>query len=216
MNTITYSKAEKHLVAVDCIIFGYDEGDLQVLLFPRAIMPEQGCWSLMGGFVNLDESLESAAKRVLFNITGFHDIRLDQVGAFSEPNRDSGERVISIAFSALIRPNQHDKELIREHGAQWWPINKLPKLIFDHEKMVEKALLHLQALADSELVGRDLLPERFTLMQVRQLHEAIFRKPLDPGNFRKKALSMGVLNKLTIKNTSESKKGAFYYEFSQP
>jgi len=208
-----YLRADRHLVAVDCIIFGYQDDHLQVLLFPREIQPEAGKWSLVGGFVREDESLDLAARRVLDSITGLTSIRMYQVGAYSDPGRDSGARVISVAFAALVPVDRYDRELVREHGARWWPVSHLPSLIFDHRQMTEDALRFLQKLADSELAGRDLLPDRFTLVQIRKLHEAIFRRPLDPGNFRKKALGMKVLEKTQVKTAAGSKKGAFFYQF---
>ena len=167
----------------------------------------------MGGFVQENESMEEAARRVLLQTTGLKDIFLEQASAFSKPDRDPGARVISMTFVALIRIDIHDKDLVRENGAHWWPITKLPTLIFDHDAIVENALALLQQKASIDLIGKELLPEMFTLMQLRNLYEAIFQKTFDPGNFRKKVLSIGVLEKLHLKNTTESKKGAFYYQF---
>jgi ADP-ribose pyrophosphatase YjhB (NUDIX family) len=208
-----YEQHPKHYVAVDCSIFGYEEGELKLLLYPRGFEPARGKWSLMGGFVQQEESLEEAARRVLLQTTGLHDIFLEQSSAFSVPNRDPGARVISMTFVALIRIDIHDKELVRESGAHWWPVTKLPSLIFDHQAMVENALTLLQQKAAMDLIGKELLPEMFTLMQLRNLYEAIFQRTFDPGNFRKKVLSLNILERLTQKNTTESRKGAFYYRF---
>jgi len=216
MHHLDYYQHPKHFVAVDCVIFGYEEGELKLLLYPRSFEPSQGNWSLMGGFVQDNESVEEAARRVLSQTTGLKEIFLEQVSAFSDPNRDSGARVISIAFVALIPIHKHDKELVRESGAAWWPVTRIPSLVFDHNTMVQEALKKLQKRAMSQLTGRELLPSKFTLMQLRNLYEAIFQKDFDPGNFRKKALSMGVLERLNVKNTTESKKGAFYYTFKAP
>ncbi|GAO29774.1 NUDIX hydrolase [Geofilum rubicundum] len=205
----------KLLVAVDCVIFGYEDGELKLLLRPREIEPALGKWSLMGGFVGLEESVEDAAMRVLYSTTGLKDIYLEQVAAFSAVDRDPGARVVSIAFVALIRIDQHDKALVRENGAHWWPLNQLPELIFDHEKIINDGLRSLQKRASFELTGKELLPEKFTLMQLRSLYEVIYQRPFDPGNFRKKVLSLNVLERLNIKNTTESKKGAFYYRFKE-
>lgn len=214
MSQINIYPHPKHFVAVDCAIFGYEEGELKILLYPRGFEPSLGKWSLMGGFVQDNESVEVAARRVLMQTTGLREIYLEQVAAFSEPDRDDGARVISIAFVALIPIHKHNKDLVRESGAVWWPVTKLPALIFDHNAMVQKALEGLQHKAINELIGKELLPGKFTLMQLRNLYEAIFQKTFDPGNFRKKALSFNVLEKLNIKNTTESKKGAYYYKFS--
>ena len=208
-----YKQHPKHYVAVDCSIFGYEDGELKLLLYPRGFEPSLGKWSLMGGFVQETESMEEAARRVLLQTTGLKDIFLEQATAFSKPNRDPGARVISMTFMALIRIDIHDKDLVRENGAHWWPVTKLPALIFDHEEIVANALELLQQKASIDLIGKELLPEMFTLMQLRNLYEAIFQKTFDPGNFRKKVLSVGILERLNLKNTKESKKGAFYYQF---
>lgn len=208
-----YRQYPKHYVAVDCSIFGYEDGDLKLLLYPRGFEPAQGKWSLMGGFVQENESMEEAARRVLLQTTGLKDIFLEQATAFSKPDRDPGARVISMTFVALIRIDIHDKDLVRESGAHWWPVTKLPAMIFDHEEIVANGLALLQQKASIDLIGKELLPEMFTLMQLRNLYEAIFQKTFDPGNFRKKVLSIGILERLNHKNTKESKKGAFYYQF---
>lgn len=210
---MVYNHPKLH-VAVDCVIFGYEEGELKLLLWPRDIEPESGKWSLMGGFVQESESVENAAMRVLQRTTGLKDIYMEQVAAFSEVGRDPGARVISIAFAALIRVDKYDKELVHQSGALWWPVNKLPELIFDHGEIIAGGFRTLQSRASNELIGKELLPDKFTLMQLRLLYEAIFQRPFDPGNFRKKVLSLGVLERLNIKNTTESKKGAYYYKFN--
>ena len=208
-----YRQYPKHYVAVDCSIFGYEDGELKLLLYPRGFEPSIGKWSLMGGFVQESESMEEAARRVLLQTTGLKDIYLEQGRAFSKPDRDPGARVISMTFVALIRIDIHDKDLVRESGAHWWPVTKLPALIFDHEEIVANGLKLLQQEASIDLIGKELLPEMFTLIQLRNLYEAIFQKTFDPGNFRKKVLSVGILERLNLKNTKESKKGAFYYQF---
>lgn len=206
-----YEKHPRHFVAVDCVIFGYDEGELCLLLYPRGFEPAKGAWSLMGGFVQEEESSDGAAKRVLKQTTGLENIFLKQVAAFAEPNRDSEARVISIAYYSLVRMEEHDKACVRENGAHWWPISALPEMIFDHRNMVEKALFKLQQEAGVRLIGQELLGEKFTLLQLRRLYEVIFQREFDPGNFRKKILSLDVLERLNEKDSSESKKGAYYY-----
>jgi len=206
-----YSKYPKHFVAVDCVIFGYRNNELCLLLYPRGFEPAQGSWSLMGGFVKEDESADESAKRVLKKTTGLQNIFLEQVATFSNPNRDTEARVISIAYYSLIRIEDQNELLVRKHGAHWWPVTGLPKMIFDHHKIVLKALEELQQKAGYSIVGKELLPEKFTLMQLRKLYEAIFQKEFDPGNFRKKILSLDTLQRLDTKDYSESKKGAFYY-----
>jgi 8-oxo-dGTP diphosphatase len=207
-----YKIHPRHYVAVDCVILGYQDEELKLLLYPRSFEPYKGQWSLLGGFVQDQESADEAAARILKQTTGLEEIFLEQVASFSEPNRDLEARVISLAYYALIRIDLHDEERVKENGAFWISINQLPQLIFDHRQMFEKALVKLQQKAGYSLCGSELLPELFTLIQLRKLYEAIFQREFDPGNFRKKILSLGVLEKLSLKDVSESKKGAFYYK----
>ena len=210
-----YKSYSKYYVAVDCVMFGYSNQELKVLLYPRSFEPYKGLWSLLGAFVKDNESTEDAAKRVLEDTTGMKDIFLDHVGIFSDPGRDSEDRVISMAYYALIRLDQYAPNQERHKKAKWFPITQMPELVFDHGKMVEKALSELQTKAGYSLVGKELLPEMFTLIQLRKLYEAIFQRVFDPGNFRKKILSLKVLEKLDIKDSSYSKKGAFYYKHKE-
>lgn len=205
----------KQLVSVDCIIFGYENEDLKLLVFNRKIEPAIGGLSLVGGWVNNSESVEDAARNVLKRITGLSDIFMEQVHVFSAVDRDPGGRVISVVFYALIRIDEHDRKLVESFGAQWVPIKNLPELIFDHNAMVEKALEKVRLKGSYELIGKELLPKKFTILQLRNLYNAIFFREFDPGNFRKKVLSLKVLEKLNSKNTTESRKGAYYYKFKQ-
>ena len=203
----------KRLLSVDCIIFGYEKEQLKLLLFKRIIEPAKGEWSLIGGWIQEDESAEDAARRVLTYITGLKDIYLEQVRVFSKPGRDPGGNVLTVTFNALIRIEKHSIELIEEHGASWFPIVEVPHLIFDHDNMLKVAFEKLRLKATYNLIGRQLLPEKFTLTHLRQLYSEIFQKSFDPGNFRKKVLSLKLLERLEEKDMSESKKGAFYYKF---
>ncbi|OFX63168.1 MAG: DNA mismatch repair protein MutT [Bacteroidetes bacterium GWB2_41_8] len=210
-----YKIHPQHYVAVDCVILGYQDEEIKLLLYPRSFEPYKGKWSLLGGFVQDNESADEAAARILKQTTGLEQIFLEQVASFSEPNRDPEARVISLAYYALIRIDLHDEEKVKDNGAYWVSISKLPNLIFDHQQMFEKALVKLQQKAGYSLCGHELLPERFTLIQLRKLYEAIFRREFDPGNFRKKMLSLDVLEKLKEKDVSESRKGAFYYRVKE-
>jgi 8-oxo-dGTP diphosphatase len=211
----SYILHEKHYVAVDCVIFGYESEELKVLLYRRGFEPSAGKWSLLGGFVRSDETLGDAARRVLFNTTGLQNIYQEQVHAFSKPDRDPAGRVVSVAYYALIRINNQDSDLVREHGVHWWPISKLPKLIFDHLEMIDSSLLSLQKKAGTELVGKELLGDFFTMTNLKKLYEAIFQRSIDAGNFRKKVLSLGVLMRTTIKDKTDSKKGAYLYKYME-
>lgn len=208
-----YAKAPKHLVAVDCIIFGFDEGRLKLLIMQRKVAPMAGEWSLVGGFVQEDESTDEAAGRVLEHTTGLDDIYMNQLHCYGNVNRDTGARVISVAYYALIRIKNHDKPLAREHGAHWLELHEIPELIFDHGKMIEDALAALRNNAQFHPIGFELLPEKFTLSQLRSLYEEIYQKTLDKRNFRKKILSLDVMEKLEEKDKTSSKKGAHLYRF---
>jgi len=208
-----YKNHEKILVAVDCIIFGFDGDQLRALLIKRGFEPEKGKWSLMGGFVGHDESAEESAVRVLYQLTGINNIYMEQLSCFSDVNRDTAGRVISIAFFALINIKDYSIQMQLEHEAKWFPLNEVPPLIFDHDKMVAKAKKRLQEKVVSHPIGFELLPTKFTLPQLQSLYEAIYEIPLDKRNFTKKILSLGILNKLTEKEKESSRKGAFYYVF---
>ena len=211
-----YNTHPKILVAVDSIIFGFNENDLELklLLLKRKFEPSKGEWSLMGGFVNPNESLDDAAKRIVLQLTGIEDVYMEQLYAFGDPVRDPGGRIISVAYFSLIKIKEYDRELVKKHGASWIALSELPDLIFDHDEMVEKALRKLRIRARTQPIGFELLPEKFTIPQLQRLYEAIYQKPFDKRNFRRKVLAMGLLDKLDEKEKETSKKGAFYYKFN--
>ena len=212
-----YSNHIRHLVAVDCIIFGYDilEKEIKLLLIKRSFDPAKGKWSLEGGFVDKAESIDNAASRILYKLTGLESVYMKQSHSYGECNRDPGARVISVAYFALITIRDLDKELAEKNGAHWRSISDLPDLIFDHSQMVKIALSDLQNQIKIKPIGFELLPEKFTLVQLQDLYEAIYQRKSDRRNFRKKILSMGILEKLEEKEKTTSKKGAFYYKFNK-
>ena len=210
-----YSVSDKHLVAVDCVIFGYDiyDKELKLLLIKRKFEPEFGKWSLPGGFVKKDESVSGAACRVLYQLTGLAELYMEQSYTYGDISRDTGGRVITITHFALINAYQLDPVMIEASSAHWRSISRIPKLIFDHEKIVKKAHRQLIERIKVKPVGFELLPEKFTLVQLQQLYEAIYLRTIDKRNFRKKIISMNLLEKLAEKEKETSKKGAFYYKF---
>ncbi len=210
-----YQRSEKMYVATDCLIFGFDEGQLKLLVFRRRVEPRKGEWSLIGSFVNLDEDVEEAAKRVLAEITGLENVFMEQLGAYGAAERDPGYRTISIVQYALIRINDYDKKLVESHGAHWFDINEVPGLVLDHDKMLADGLEKLRRKARYQPIGFELLPEKFTIPQLQKLYEVIYQKELDGRNFRKKLLSLNVLIKLDEKDKSSSRRGAFLYKFDQ-
>lgn len=212
-----YSNFPKLLIAVDAIIFGFNEKehDLKLLLLKRNFQPEQGKWSLMGGFVAPEESLDSSAQRIVSQLTGLDNVYMEQLYAFGDIDRDAGGRIISVAYFSLLKINDQDSELVKQHGASWISVTELPQLIFDHQEMVEKALRKLRIRARTQPIGFELLPEKFTIPQLQRLYEAIYQVSLDKRNFRRKLLAMELLEKLDEKEKETSKKGAYYYKFNQ-
>jgi len=211
-----YQQEPRTPVAVDSIIFGFNENDyeLKLLLLKRNFEPAKGQWSLMGGFVTPEESLDDAAQRIVLKLTGLEDVYMEQLYAFGDPRRDPGGRIISVAYFSLIKINEYDKELVKKNGAFWVPLSELPELIFDHNDMVLKALRKLRIRARTQPIGFELLPQKFTIPQLQRLYEAIYQKPFDKRNFRRKVLTMGLLDKLEEKEKETSKKGAYYYQFN--
>ena len=210
-----YSENPKFHVAVDSIIFGFDKGELKLLIHKRRFEPAKGQWSLFGGFVKEDESLDDAAARILHDLTGLENVFLEQLYSHGEIDRDPGERVISVSYFALLKVQDLDHDHVEKHGARWCNIGECEELIFDHSDMVERALSRLRRRAKNQAIGFELLPRKFTIPQLQMLYEAIYQKRLDNRNFRKKLLAMDVLEKLEIKDKSTSKKGAFLYRFDR-
>lgn len=210
-----YKGHDRILVALDCIIFGFDRKKLKLLLIKRDFEPEKGNWSLMGGFLQRDESLDEAAHRILHKLTGLGNIYLEQLHGFGEIDRDPVERTISIAYYALINIHDHDEDLVTDYDAQWFDIEDVPDLIFDHNRMVKAAKSRLRHKAATQPVGFELLPDKFTLPELQQLYEAIYETELDKRNFRRRILSMNVLEKTSEKQKKYSKKGAYLYKFDE-
>ena len=208
-----YQQKDKMYVATDCIIFGFDSGRLRLLIFKRRVAPLEGEWSLIGSFVKLDEDVSAAAERVLEEITGLKEVYMEELRVYGAADRDPGYRCISVGQYALIRLNEYDKELVKQHGAEWYDVDELPKLVLDHDQMVQDALEKLKQKARYKPIGIELLPEKFTIPQLQSVYEAIFQKEIDTRNFRKKVLSHDLLVKLEEKDKLGSKRGAFLYKF---
>ena len=210
-----YTEHAKVWVSVDCIIFGFDEGKLKVLIGRRKMDPGRGEWSLYGGFVASDEDIDQAAHRTLYELTGLRNIYMRQVGAFGKVDRDPGERVISIAYYALINVNDYDERLRQEHGVQWVDIEDIPTLYSDHNEMVKKARKLMKEKIKNEPVGFRLLPDLFTLTQLQRLYEVVYGEHLDKRNFRKRIKDMDFIEKTELIDKTSSKRGAFLYRFNK-
>ena len=213
--TAFYGEHSKVWLSVDCIIFGFDEGKLKILIGRRQMDPGRGEWSLYGGFVRSDESVDDAASRTLFELTGLRNLFMRQVGAFGNVDRDPGERVVSVAYYALINVKDYDDTLRRAHGLVWKDINEIPQLYSDHNEMVQKARRMMQQKLATEPVGFRLLPSLFTLTQLQKLYEAVNGVELDKRNFRKHVKEMDFIEKTELIDKTSSKRGAFLYRFNK-
>lgn len=212
---IKYAGQARLLVAVDCIIFGFDEEGFKLLLIQRGFAPEKKKWSLMGGFVQLEESIDQAANRVLKQLTGLENVYLEQMKVFGDPKRDPVERTIAVSYVALIDIHQYEQQLSEEYHAKWFKLEEVPNLIFDHNQMVEKAKNWLRYKAALHPILFELLPEKFTLPQLQALYEGLYQVVFDKRNFTRKVLSTGILVKLQEKDKGSSRKGAFFFKLDK-
>lgn len=203
------------LVAVDCIIFGFDGQTLKLLLIKRGFEPEKNKWSLMGGFLQSDESLDEAANRVLKELTGLENVYLEQLHAFSDVSRDPQERTVSVAYFALVDIHQYEKQLSEDYHAEWVALSAKPRLIFDHDDMVRLAKKQLRYKAALHPLLFELLPQRFTIPHLQNMYEEVYDTNFDSRNFTRKLLSTGLLVRQNGKDKSGSKKGAFYYKLDK-
>lgn len=210
-----YASEDKIYIATDCIIFGFDNESIKLLVFKRRVDPFKGQWSLIGSFVKGNESVNNAAKRVLTDITGLENVFMKQLKVYGAVERDPGSRCITVGQYALIRIEDQDKELVEKHGAVWYDLHELPELVLDHNILVQDALTQLRRRASYQPIGFELLPEKFTIPSLQKLYEEIYQKEFDARNFRKKIIALDILTKLEEKDKSTSKKGAFLYKFNQ-
>lgn len=212
--TEDYSQYPKHLVAVDCIIFGFDGENLKILLVKRNFEPQMGEWSLMGGFIGSDETSDEAANRVLYTLTGLENIYLEQLKCYTEIKREPTARIMSISYYALINIEK-DIQINEQYSAKWVELQKAPDLIFDHNKMVKDAVARLRRRASTGPIGFELLPEKFTMKDLQNLYEAIFDEKFDKRNFTSKINSMDILVNTNKKDMTSSRKGSFLYRFDE-
>lgn len=190
-HTYQYPRAA---LTVDCVVFGFDEGDLKVLLIERGLEPFKGRWALPGGFVRVDETVDDAARRELAEEAGLTNVFLEQLYTFGEVNRDPRERVVSVAYYALVKLSEHEAKAATDAAnAKWFPVSKVPKLAFDHADILATALERLKGKVRYHPIGFELLPPKFTLSQLQHLYEAVLGAELDKRNFRKKVLSFDLL-----------------------
>lgn len=210
-----YLGQNRILVAVDCIIFGFDGAELKLLLIQRGFEPEKGKWSLMGGFVREDENFDNAAYRVLNELTGLKGMYMEQLFAFGNPLRDPLERTVSVAYFTLIDIHQYETQINDSYHAEWFSLKKVPPLIFDHQQIIEMGKEKLRYKAAFHPILFELLPEKFTLPQLQILYEEIYDTVFDKRNFIRKVLASGLLVKQKDKDKEKSKRGAFYYKLDR-
>ena len=213
--TTYYSEFQKVLLSVDCIIFGFDNNKLKILIGKRNMDPGRGEWSLYGGFVRSDESLDEAAHRTLRELTGLRNVFMRQVGAFGNLDRDPGERVVSVAYYALINVKDYSERQRKQHDVEWVNIEDIPQMYSDHNNMVVKARKLMKQKIKTDPVGFQLLPELFTLTQLQRLYEAVNGEELDKRNFRKRIKDMDFIEKTELMDKTSSKRGAYLYRFNK-
>lgn len=181
-------------LTVDCTVFGFDHGDLKLMLIQRDLPPFEGSWALPGGFVRVNESLEDAALRELKEETGLERVYLEQLYTFGDVERDPRERIVTVSYYALVRLEHYRVEASTDaRSAAWFSLDDLPTVAFDHDRIIEAARVRLKNKVRYEPIGFELLPEKFTLTQIQHLYEAVLETKLDKRNFRKKLLSMNLL-----------------------
>lgn len=201
-------------ITVDCVIFGFNKESLEVLLVQHAIGESVGRWGLLGGWLRKEESSDDAAQRILYELTSLDNIYLEQLKAFTDPNRVSEKRVITIGYYTLVnREDYNIKASITLREAKWYKINDIPDLIFDHNEILNFSLMQLRNRVRQAPIGFNLLPEKFTLLQLMHLYEEILGIELDKSNFRRKILHMKLLVPLDEKQQDVSHRAAQLYKF---
>src|SRR3954471_17355771 len=213
----TYEYA-RPAVTVDCVVFGLDldAEDLKILLIQRSGKPFAGMWALPGGFVDMDETLDASAKRELQEETGIARLYLEQLYTFGDPGRDPRDRVITVAYYALVKLSDHTIKADSDaKDVAWFAVSDLPKLAFDHAKVVDVALNRLKGKVRYQPIGFELLPAKFTLSQLQRLYEIVLERTLDKRNFRKKILGMGLLVELDEIQKDVAHRAARLYRFEK-
>ena len=213
--SFTY-KYPRPALTVDCVVFGLDDTDLKVMLIQRDLEPFVGTWALPGGFVGMDETVEAAAKRELEEETGLKKLFLEQLYTFSNVNRDPRERVVSVAFFALVNISDHKVRAATDaRNAAWFSVADPPTLAFDHEEILTVAQERLKGKVRYQPIGFELLPPLFTLSQLQFLYETILETALDKRNFRRKILSMDLLDETDQIEQDVAHRAARLYRFNK-
>ncbi len=203
-------------LSVDCVIFGYHSGSLRVLLIQRGAEPFKDSWAIPGDLVYPDEDLNNSANRILTHLTGLKNIYFEQFHAFGSVDRHPVGRVITIGYYSLVRSeNYQPVASMWAKNVKWFDIEDLPKLAFDHSEIINKAILNLRKKVRTEPVGFELLPEKFTLLELQGVYEALLSERFDKPNFRKKILSMNVITPLNEVETNVAHRPAKLFNFDK-
>jgi len=215
-NITSNTKSVIEGISIDCVIFSFDKKNLEVLLVHHAIGESAGKWGVLGGNPELEEGIDHAALRILYELTSLDNIYLEQLKAFTDPDRVRSERVITIGYYTLVnREDYNIKASVSVFEAKWFKINEVPKLIFDHNEILEFSLMQLRNRVRQAPIGFNLLPEKFTLLQLMHLYEEILGIELDKSNFRRKILHMKLLVELDEKQQDVSHRAAKLYKFDE-
>jgi 8-oxo-dGTP diphosphatase len=203
-------------LTVDCVVFGLDDQGLKILLIRRGLEPFRGRWALPGGFVRVEESVDDAARRELREETGLGEVFLEQLYTFGQPGRDPRERVVTVAYYALVNLSQHPVQAASDADrAAWFDVGDLPRLAFDHDEVVDVALRRLRGKVRYQPIGFELLPPKFTLSQLQAMYETILERRLDKRNFRKKVLQLGLLDETEELEEDVAHRAARLYRFNR-
>lgn len=211
--TYTY-KYPRPSVTTDCVIFGYDEHELKVLLIERGNDPYKGCWAFPGGFLNMDEEALTGAKRELQEETGLEQAYIEQFYTFSDVDRDPRGRVISIAYLALVKI-QEVKGGDDATQAKWFSMKEIPPLAFDHKQILYLAINRLKEKIFLEPILFELLPETFTLLQLQHIYECILGEHFDIQKFTNKLLDAGILENTNRNSVGENCQNSTKYRFNK-
>ncbi|MFH1023348.1 MAG: NUDIX domain-containing protein [Planctomycetota bacterium] len=212
----TAYKYPRPALTIDCVVFGLDEEDLKVLLIQRDLEPFAGKWALPGGFAAVGESLEMTARRELSEETGLKNVFLEQLYTFSDPKRDPREHVVTVAYYALVNLSEHQVLASTDaRNAAWFAVDDVPKLAFDHDRILKVAHDRLRGKIRYQPIGFELLPEKFTLRHLQRMYEKILDRCLDKRNFRKKILNMGIIEEIDQVETDVAHRAARLYQFSK-
>ncbi|MFT6862543.1 MAG: 8-oxo-dGTP diphosphatase [Akkermansiaceae bacterium] len=213
--SFTYDYARPALTS-DCVVFGLDQNDLKILLIQRALPPFENEWALPGGFIRIGEDIDVCARRELEEETGLQNVYLEQLATIGTPNRDPREHVVTVAYFALVNLLEHPPTAATDaRNAAWFSFDDLPRLAFDHNKILALARSRLRGKVRYQPVGFELLPKKFTLTQLQHLYELILEETLDKRNFRKKVAKLDILTETNEVEQDVARRAARLYRFDR-